>query len=133
MINRSTQKNCELSFNAGRSEDWARDPDLPWRWQSKSSLRHRVGGPLFKKFHPLLMEGVPQGGNPHPMTPGSVIVPSVGSAPQLPHTDVASNPEVLLPNNRHISRCHLSSFLCLWEDYQVAVQAGTAPGDAGEV
>ena len=24
------------------------------------------------------------------------------------------------------SRCHLSSFLCLSEDYQVAVQAGTA-------
>ena len=66
------------------------------------------------------------------MTPGSVIVASVGSGPQLPHTDVATHPEVLPPNSRDISGCHLSSFLCLSEDYQVAVQAGTALGEAGE-
>ena len=67
------------------------------------------------------------------MTPGIVIVASVGSGPQLPHTDVATHPEVLPPDNRDISGCHLSSFLCLSEEYQVAVQAGTALGDAGEV
>ena len=66
------------------------------------------------------------------MTPGSVIVASVGSGPQLPHTDVATHPEVLPANSRDISGCHLSSFLCLSEDYQVAVQAGTALGEAGE-
>ena len=79
------------------------------------------------------MESVPQDGNLHPMTPGSVIVASVGSGPQLPHTDVATNPKVIPPDNRDISRCHLSSFLCLSEEYQVAVQAGRALGDAGEV
>ena len=66
------------------------------------------------------------------MTPGSVIVTSVRSAAQLPHTDVATHPEVPPPDKRDISGCNLSSFLCLSEDYQVAVQAGTAPGDAGE-
>ena len=66
------------------------------------------------------------------MTPGSVIVASVGSEPQLPHTDVATHPEVLPPHDREVGGCHLSSFLCLSEDYRVAVQAGTAPGEAGE-
>ena len=45
-------KNFQLLFNAARSEDQARDPDPPRRWQSKSSLGQGVGGPLFKKFHP---------------------------------------------------------------------------------
>ena len=49
----------------------------------------------------------------HPMTPGSVIVASVGSGPQLPHTDVATHPEVLPPSDREVGDCHLSSFLCL--------------------
>ena len=66
------------------------------------------------------------------MTPGSVIVASVGSGPQLPHTDVATHPDVLPPSDREVGDCHLSSFLCLSEDYQVAVQAGTALGEAGE-
>ena len=66
------------------------------------------------------------------MMPGSVIVASVGSGPQLPHTDVATHPEVLPPHDREVGGCHLSSFLCLSEDYQVAVQAGTALGGAGE-
>ena len=66
------------------------------------------------------------------MTPGSVIVASVGSGAQLPHSDVAIHPEVLPPNSRDISACHLGSFLCLSENYQVAVQAGTALGEAGE-
>ena len=65
------------------------------------------------------------------MTPGSVIVASVGSGAQVPHTDVATNPEVLPPNNKDISGCHLSGFLCLSEEYQVAVQAGTALGMRG--
>ena len=30
-------KNFEVLFNAGRSEDQARDPELALRWQSKSS------------------------------------------------------------------------------------------------
>ena len=63
------------------------------------------------------------------MTPGSVIVASVGSGPQLPHTDVATHPEVLPPHDRDVGGCHLSSFLCLSEDYQVGVQAGTARGE----
>ena len=66
------------------------------------------------------------------MTPGSVIVASVGSGAQLPHTDVATHPEVLFPDSRDISGCHLSSFLCLLEDYQVAVKAGTALREAGQ-
>ena len=52
------------------------------------------------------------------------------------HTNVTTNPEVLPPpppDNRDISGCHLGSFLCLSEEYQLAVQAGTALGDAGEV
>ena len=66
------------------------------------------------------------------MPPGSVIVASLGSGPQLPDCDVATHPEVLPPNSTDISGCHLSSFLCLSEDCQVAVQAGTALGEAGE-
>ena len=66
------------------------------------------------------------------MTPGNVIVASVGSGPQLPHTDLATHPEVLPPSDREVGDSHLSSFLCLSEDYQVAVQAGTALGEAGE-
>ena len=65
------------------------------------------------------------------MTPGSVIVASVGSGSQLPHTGVASHPKLLPPYDRDISGCHLSSFLCLSEEYQVQVQAGTALGEAG--
>ena len=125
-------KNFELLFNAARSEELAKDPALPRHWQSKSTLGSGVGGPLFKKFHPHLTKSVPGVGDPHPMTPGSVIVASVGSGPQLPHTDVATHPEVLPPHDREVGDCHLSSFLCLSEDYQVAVQAGTALGEAGE-
>ena len=120
-------QNFELLFNAALSEDQAKDPELARRWQSKRNLGSGVRGPLFKKFHPHLTESVPGVGDLHPMTPGSVIVASVGSGPQLPHTDVATHPEVLPPNSRDISGCHLNSFLCVSEDYQVAVQAGTAP------
>ena len=127
-------KNFELLLNTARSEDQAKDPELPRsrRWQSKSNLGSGVGGPLFKKFHPHLTESVPGVGDLHPKAPGSVIVGSVGIGPQLPHTDVATHPEVLPPNSRDISGCHLTSFLCLSEDYQVAVQAGTAVGEARE-
>ena len=79
-------KNFELLSNAARSEEQAKDPALPRRWQSKSTLGSVVGGPLFKKFHPHLTESVIGVGDLHPMTPGSVIVASVGSGPQLPHT-----------------------------------------------
>ena len=125
-------KNFELLFNAARSEEQAKDPELPRRWQSKSALGSGVGGPLFKKFHPHLTESVPGVEDLHPMTPGSVIVASVGSGPQLPHTDVTTHPEVLPPSDKAVGDCHLSSFLCLSEDYQVAVQAGTALGEAAE-
>ena len=125
-------KNFELLFNAARSEEPAKDPGLPQRWQSKSNLGSGVGGPLFKKFHPHLTESVPGVGDLQPMTSGSVIVASVQSGPQLPHTNVATHPEVLPPHNREVSGCQPSSFLCLSEDYQVAVQAGTALGEAGE-
>ena len=37
---------------------------------------------------PPLMESVPEVGDLHPMTPGSIIVASVGSGPELPHTDI---------------------------------------------
>ena len=45
-------ENFELLFNAGLSEEQARDPALPRRRQSKGSLGHGLGVPLFKKFHP---------------------------------------------------------------------------------
>ena len=125
-------KNFELLFNAARSEDRAKNPQLPRRWQSKSNLGSGLGRPVFKKFHLHLTQSVAQAGEPHPMTPGSVIVVSVGGGAQLPHSDVASHPEVLPPNSRDISGCHLSSFLCLSEDYLVAVHAGTALGEAGK-
>ena len=122
----------ELLFNAGLSEEQARDPALPRHWQSKGSLGQGGGG-LFKKFHPPLMESVPEVGDLHPMMPGSVIVASVGSGLQLPHTDIATHREALSPYGRDISGCHLSSFLCLSEEYQVRVQAGTALGEAAAV
>ena len=77
-------KNFELLFNAARSEEQAKDPGLPRRWQSKSNLGSGVGGPLFKKFHPHLTESVPGVADLHPMTPGSVIVASVGSGRSSP-------------------------------------------------
>ena len=52
-------KNFELFFNAARSEDQARDAELPRRWQSKSTLGSGVGGPLFRKFQPHVTESVP--------------------------------------------------------------------------
>ena len=122
-------KNFELLFNASRSEDEARDCELPRLWQSLGS---GVGGALFKKFHPHLTESDPQVGDLHLVTTGGVIVASVGSGVQPPHSDVATHPEVLPPDSRDISGCHQSSFLCLSDDYQVAVQAGTALGEAGE-
>ena len=126
-------KNLELLFNASRCEDQARDLEPPpRRWQSKSTLGSGVGGPLFKKFQPHLSESVPQVGDLHPVTLGGAIVASVGSGAQPPHSDVATHPEVLPPDFRDIAGFHLSSFVCLLEDYQVAVQAGTAPGEAGE-
>ena len=67
------------------------------------------------------------------MTPGSVIVASVGNGSQLPHTDVATHPEVLPPSDKDVSGCHFSRFLCLSEEYQVQVQAGTTLGEAGLV
>ena len=50
------------------------------------------------------------------MTPGSVIAASVGSGAQLPNLDVATHPELLNPDSRVISGCHLSSLLYLSED-----------------
>ena len=126
-------KNFELLSNAARTDDTAGDPDLPRRWQSKTLLGEGVGGPLFKEIHTPLMESVPQVGDLYPMTPASVIVASVGIGAQLPHTDVATHPEVLPPDDKDIAACHLSSFLRLSEDYQVAMQAGTALGEAGEL
>ena len=85
----------------------ARDPDLPWRWQSKSSLGQGVGGPLLKKFQPSVVESVPQVAKLHLMTPGSVILASVASGSQLAHTDVATHTEVVPPLDRDISVCPL--------------------------
>ena len=99
---KAVAKNFELLFNVARSEEQAKDPALPRRWQSKSSLGSGVGRPLFKKFHPHLTESVPGVGDLHPMTPGSVIVASVGSGPQLPHTNVATHPEVLPPHDLEV-------------------------------
>ena len=87
----------------------------PWGWGS--------GGLSSRSLAPLLTESVPQVKDLHPVTPGSGIVASVGNGAQLPHTDVPTHPEVLPPDSRDISGGHLSSFLCLLEDYQVAVQA----------
>ena len=112
-------KNFELLFNAGLSEEHARDGKLSRRWQSKSSLGKGVGGPLFKNFQPPLVESVPEIGNLHGMTPGDVIMASNGSEPQLPHTDVATHPEAFPPHGRAVSGCHLNSFLCLSEEYPV--------------
>ena len=58
------------------------------------------GAALFKKFHPPLMESVPEVGNLHPTTPRSVIAANIGSGPQLPHTGVATHPEALPPYKR---------------------------------
>ena len=56
-----------------------------------------MGGPLFKNFHPALVEIVPEVRDLHPMTPGSVIEASVESGPQLPHTDITTHREAPPP------------------------------------
>ena len=91
------------------------------------------GRPLSRSYTPPLVESVAEVGKLHPMTPGSIILATSGSGPQLPHPDIATHPQALPPYNRHISGCHLSSFLCLSEEYQVRVQVGTALGEAAEV
>ena len=61
--------------------------------------------------------------------------PFISSEPPLrtePLADPPFGPEVLPPHKWEVSGCHLSSFLCLSEDYQVAVHAGSALGEAGE-
>ena len=56
-------------------------------------------GSFFKKFQPPLVETVPAVGDFHLMTPGSVIVASVGNGPQHTHTPTPTSP--------HIPRCSL--------------------------
>ena len=97
----------------------------PWGWGS-GGLSSRSSAP------PLLIQSVPEVGNLHQVTPGSSIVATVGSGAHVPHSDVAIHPEVLSPDSRDIPASNLSSLLSLSEDYQVAVQAGTALGEAGE-
>ena len=91
------------------------------------------GAFLRSSVPPPLVESVPEVGKLHPMMPGSVIVAGIGTGSQLPHADVARGPEVLPPYDRDISGCHLRSFLCLSQEYQVQVQAGTALGEAAVV
>ena len=82
---RVVEKDFELLFNAVPSEEQAKDPFVPRRWQSKGSLRQGVGGGGGGAFQeippPPLMESVPEVGDLHPMTPGSVIVASVRCGP----------------------------------------------------
>ena len=111
-------------------EEQARDPSLPRRGRSKGSLGQGVGVGGFQEIPPPLMESILEVRGLHPMTPGSVIVASAGSGPQLPHTNIATHPQVQPPCGRGISGCHMSSFLCLSEEYQVRVQAGTALTEA---
>ena len=47
-------KNYELLFNAERSEDQARDLDLPPALAKQKLAGEGGRGPLFKKFHPPL-------------------------------------------------------------------------------
>ena len=42
-----------------------------------------AGGPPFKKVHAALVQSLPAAEDLHPMTPGSVIVASVGNGPHL--------------------------------------------------
>ena len=106
-------KNLQLLFNARRSEDQARDTNLPRRWQSKSSLGSGVGGPLLKKFHSPLTSSVPHDrlgtSTQRRRAASSWRVWGVGPSS---HTPMSSPPpEVLPPDSRDISGCHLSSFL----------------------
>ena len=126
-------KNFELLFNTVRSEDQARDPELPRHWQSKRSLGSGVRGPLFKKVHPLPHRKCPSGWGPPPSDAGQRLRGECGEWGRAPPHRCCHPPRgAPPPDSRDISGCHLSSFLCLSEDYEVAVQAGTALGEAGE-
>ena len=126
-------ENFELLFNAGRSEDPASDPDIPRRWQSKSSLGSGVGGPLFKNFQPPPHQKCPSGWGPPPRDAGQCHRGECGEwGPAPPHRCRHPPRSAPPPDSMDISGYHVSSFLCLTKDYQVAVQAGAALGEAGE-
>ena len=52
-------KNFELLFNAGLSEDEAKNPDLRGAGRAKARWGRGWGGHLFKKSHTSLAESVP--------------------------------------------------------------------------
>ena len=107
-------KNFELLFNAARSEDQAKDPGLPRRWQSKSTLGSGVGGPLFKKFHPQPHRKCPWGWGPPPDDAGQRHCGECGEwAAAPPHRRRHPPRGAPPPHDREVSGCHLSSFLCL--------------------
>ena len=125
-------KNLELLLNVGRSEDQARDCEILRRWQSKSSLGSGIGGALFKEFQSTLSKRVPQVGDFLAVTPSSVVVASLQSGAQFPHTDVPTQPEVLSSDSRSISGCHLSSFLCFYRELRRGSAGGDGPGGGRE-
>ena len=45
-------KNCDVLFNGSRSEDQARDPELPRRWQSQSTWGLGSGGLSSRSSNP---------------------------------------------------------------------------------
>ena len=65
------------------------------------------------------------------MTPAPVIV-SQDTADQLDHIDTCRDPSVLPPVDGQVSHCHLSTFLVLSSEYRIAVQAGSAYGEASD-
>ena len=101
--------------------------------KAKARWGRGCGSPFSRSSTPPLMKSVPKVGQLHPVTPGSIIVASIGGGSHVPRTDVASGPEVLPPYDRDISGCHPSSFPCFSEEYQVQVRAGTALAEAAEV
>ena len=64
--------------------------------------------------------------------PCSVIVSGAESGDQLPHTDVSTAPDMLPARDRNPSSCHILTFVALFPQYRINVQAGTAMGEAKE-
>ena len=119
-------------FNVKPVEEQRKDPTLPQRYQSKPSKTGGLAGALIKKFINSMHDRVPDPFEDLFEMPCSVIVSGAESGDQLPHTDVSTAPDMHPPLDRHPSSCHISTFVALFPQYRINVQAGTALGEATE-
>ena len=107
------------------------NPSPPQRYQSRASKIEALARTVFKKLLTKLNAKMPDPfESVYPMPAGSIIVSGVESGDPLAHMDTSTAPHVLPPSDRAKSDCHLSTFVALFPEYRLNIQAGTALGEA---